>query len=165
MKKIIILLSLLLSTQILAEPGISGCYKTIEFNGQVVNQGPSAENSQSEIYITKNQYYRDLETGTELETLIISVFNGFRQPWYGFSNVVVPVNKGQWNITQDSVKYEMDEDILYINSNYQRSKVDFLINLSLKKSGSRLVGDLYFSSISRGLFYDFSVVLEKAHCL
>ena len=165
MKNILIIAALLFSTQAFSNPGLSGCYKTIEFNGQIVNQGPNAENSESEIYTTKNQYYRDLDTGKKLETLIISVFNGYSEPWYGFSNVVVPVNKGIWKITQDSVDYEIDEDILYVNSNYQRSKVDFLINLSFKKSGNRLVGDLYFSSISRGLFYDFKVILEKSHCL
>jgi hypothetical protein len=141
------------------------CYKTVEIDGQPVEQGPNAENSESEIFVVDNQFYRDLETNRELKTMIVSVFNGYREPWYGFSNIVIPVNKGKWEITQDSVRFSMDEDVNYVNSNYQRSKVDFLIDVEFKRDGKRLHGDLNFSSVRRGLFYDLEVVLEQAECL
>ncbi|WP_127714153.1 hypothetical protein [Halobacteriovorax sp. HLS] len=160
-----LILLYLLSTSILATDKLAGCYKTIQIDGQDIVQGPNPENSESQVYTVHNEYYRDLETEQRLETMIISVFNGYNSPWYGFSNLVLPLSKGQWSITQDVVTFKMDEDLLYINSNYRRSKVDFLVNSSFTFKGNRVIADLYFSSLRRGLFYDFTVVLEKAVCL
>jgi len=164
MKSILLVFTLLISFQSLGFESLINCYKTIQINGQDVRQGPDAERSTSEIYLTKNQYYRDLETSKDLETLIISIFNGYNGPWYGFSNVVVPVTKGQWNYSEGRITYSMDEDVEYQNSNYQRYKVDFLINLDLEQKEKLLSGRLFFSSIRRGLFYDMEIKLEEKNC-
>ena len=164
MKLITLLSVLLFSIHSFGFEQLIDCYETIEIDGQPVAQGPNLENNESEIFLVNNQYYRDLETNKKLRTLVVSVFNGYREPWYGFSNVVIPVDKGEWSITQDSVSFSMDADVTYINSNYQRSKVDFLINVDFKRNDDRLTGDLLFSSVRRGLFYDLEVVLEKRKC-
>ena len=165
MKTIAISLLILLSLNISAFDVLKGCYKTLQIDGRDVVQGPVAENSETQVYTVENDYYRDLETQKRLDTMIISVFNGYRAPWYGFSNIVIPITKGNWDITQDVVKFQMDEDLLYINSNYQRSKVDFLIDATFKVIGDKLQADLYFSSIRRGIFYDFKVLLKREECL
>lgn len=165
MKSILLVVTLLVSFQSLGFESLISCYKTIQINGQDVTQGPDAQRSESEIYLTKNQYYRDLESSKELETMIISVFNGYNGPWYGFSNVVVPVRKGQWSYSEGRVQFSMDEDVGYLSSNYERYKVDMLINIDLEQNGKFLQGKLYFSSIRRGLFYDMDVKLEQKNCL
>lgn len=165
MKVLTLILFFFISINIVAADSLKGCYRTIQIDGQDIVSGPNPENSESEIFTVTNEYYRDLETQKRLDTMIISVFNGYRHPWYGFSNIVLPLNKGQWSITQDVVTFKMDEDLIYISSNYRSSKVDFLVDVSFKIMGNRLLGDIYFSSLGRGLFYDFKVVLEKSPCL
>ncbi|OUR96679.1 hypothetical protein A9Q84_10070 [Halobacteriovorax marinus] len=165
MKSILLVAALLLSFQSLGYETLVNCYKTVQIDGQDTPQGPFEEMSQTEIYLTKNQYYRELETYKELDTLIISVFNGYHKPWYGFSNIVVPVTKGHWDYSEGRVRFNMDEDIGYQSSNYERYKVDFLINLDLERKGKFLIGKLYFSSVRRGLFYDMEIKLEQKGCL
>ncbi|CBW27945.1 putative lipoprotein [Halobacteriovorax marinus SJ] len=165
MKKLSILFLVFLSLNSLAYSELKGCYETISFNAQDVVSGPSALNSQSEFFLTDNQYYRDLETFKELKTLVVSVFNGYNDPWYGFSNVIIPVEKGEWTKVGNEISFKMNEDIMYYSSNYERIKVDFLVDAKFKIVGDEIEGDFYFSSVRRGLFYDFSARLKKKECL
>ena len=149
----------------LAYSGLVGCYETISINGNDVVSGPSLENSESELFMTANQYYRDLDTFKELNTLVVSVFNGYNEPYYGFSNVVIPVDKGTWSTIGSETTFTMDQDIMYYSSNYKRMKIDFLIDASFKNDGEYVEGKLYLSSIRRGMFYDFSVKLKRKDCI
>lgn len=165
MKKIISILALVTCVNTFGFGDLVGCYETVRFNGNDVTTGPSAINSESEIFLTKNKYYRDLDTFKELDTLVVSVFNGYREPYYGFSNVVIPVDKGDWSTEGNRINFTMDEDIMYYSSNFERIKVDFLVNASFKTHDEYVEANLYLSSIRRGMFYDFSVRLKRKDCL
>lgn len=157
---------ILLSSNSFGFNDLKGCYETISFNGQDIVAGPSLENSESELFIVENQYYRDLETFKRLDTLVVSVFNGYSEPYYGFSNIVIPVNRGYWTGNDREKSFLMNEDIMYYSSNYERVKIDFFVDANFKVDGEYIELDMFLSSVRRGMFYDFTAKLKKKeNCL
>ncbi|GEM_PF-4063806 len=165
MKLILSVLTLVLSINSYAFNDLKGCYETISFDGNDVTSGPSMSNSESEVFLVENQYYRDLETFKKLNTLVVSVFNGYNEPYYGFSNIVIPVDRGAWLVDGNRKTFLMNEDIMYYSSNFEKIKVDFFVDANFKINGDIIELDMFLSSVRKGMFYDFTAKLKKKDCL
>ncbi|WP_372653507.1 hypothetical protein [Halobacteriovorax sp.] len=165
MKLILSTLLVVLSINSHAFNDLEGCFETISFNGTEVTSGPSMENSKSEVFLVENQYYRDLETFKKLNTLVVSVFNGYNEPYYGFSNIVIPVDRGIWVGDENEKIFLMNEDIMYYSSNYERIKIDFFVDANFKIKGDIIELDMFLSSVRKGMFYDFTAKIKRKDCL
>lgn len=144
---------------------IDGCYETREINGQEVVPGPSAYNSQSKIYSLNNEFYYDLETKKSLNTKIFSIFTGFEDVWYSFTNGLVFEDLGSLSITENSFNYQFEDYVLHRNSYYALEKVDFKTIVSFQLIDSNIVGHIKQFSKALKRDMDIQVVLKKITCI
>lgn len=167
MLKLFSLFSILLSLTLVdakASDFIDGCYKTLEVNGRVVPAGPEIANSQSSIYSVQNEFYYDLETKKSLKTKIISIFRGFDGGWYSFTNALMFEDLGSLEVSENSIDYTFDYDVYHRNSYYALEKVDFKIEIHLKKFQGIVVGTIKQTSQKLDRNIDLDLVLKEAPC-
>jgi len=154
------------STFAISIDNIIGCYQTLTIDGKEVEQGPRPELSQSEIFTTENQFFRDLETKRPLETLVLSFYRGHNGPYHSFSNAVAMIDQGEWKETDKTIEHFFDFDILYRNKYYQMVKIDHQVNFSIEeKENGELHGRITYNSDTRNIGDSFTFKLAKAECL
>ena len=107
---------------------IDGCYKTLSYNGQPVQEGPDSESSLSKIYSITSQYYFT-QSLTPLKTKVVSIFKGFNEGWYSYINPIIFDDLGVTQQTSHRWSHQFEGFVNYASSYYSYDETDFLTHV------------------------------------
>lgn len=146
---------------------LTGCFETIEYNQKSVPHGPDYDKNLStyEDY-SFSRTYKNTESG-KLEPIdVFNFFTGVRdEVYYSYSPIVIFKNLGEYSSTEDTLTYEVDEDIFMFRSQKQiYEKVDHRLKLYIERSGRFYEGSIEFKSLARNNKRSFSFKLKKVNC-
>ena len=143
---------------------IDGCYKTVSLNGLEVMQGPEEESNLTKIYSRHSSYYFDTSY-QGLTTKIISVFTGFNEGWYSYSNPLAFEELGETQESESQWSYGFAGEVYFTDQPYIYKKSDFKTDIHFEwREDGLLYGQLHQVSETLSRNYQLDVVLEKAIC-
>jgi hypothetical protein len=162
--RLLLLLSLLFSTQVFGNSFLNGCYKTLEINDRPVIPGPDESRQSSIFSLEQNEFYYDVESGKSLKTQILSFFTGHRDGWYSYVNAVLFDTLGEMTVTDNSMQYSFDKTVLHRNSSYGYDEVDFTTYVELYKFRGIVSGHIKQRSVALNRNINLNVVMKEIPC-
>jgi len=152
MKKLILLLFLVYTAKSYALnfEDLHGCFKTIDVNGSSVQNGPIRWRNQTQLEDLGNRSYKDIRSRENLQISALTVFRGYRDPYYRYNPFVIMHDRGEMIETESSFEYTVDEDFLLSNYGIYK-KVDHYMNLKLVKNSDNTISGkaIYISNIRK----------------
>jgi hypothetical protein len=140
-----------------------GCYLTKLIDGKVPTLSNDPQRNLSTISIAQSSVFTDLNQEPQ-DHFLVSLYTGGDGNWAYYHPFVAFINLGQWTIAEQSIIYNIDQDLLLWS--YQRaSKVDHQLSFRMERITDRLIeGAFYFRSESRNMSGQRSFLLEKTSC-
>lgn len=139
-----------------------GNYRTLKIDGKEVLEGPISQRNITSIYKVENKYFLDLEQKRPLDSVIISLFSGFRQNLYYYINSISFLDKGYWqSLGTNEISYYLDEDVYFKKSPYQTLKIDLKIEINLIKKKDIVEGRMATFSEKREIDQSISFTLKE----
>jgi hypothetical protein len=165
LKKIILtLFSFFLTQSSLADlRDYQGCYLTRLIDGRPPTLSSDPYRNLSTVTIAESSVFTDLDQAP-LEHFLVTLYTGGDGNWAYYHPFVAFLGLGQWSIREDSLTYNIDEDILLWS--YQRSSVvDHQLAFKMEIISSSLIsGTFVFRSESRNMTGERSFLIEKTDC-
>ncbi|EQC46220.1 hypothetical protein [Bacteriovorax sp. Seq25_V] len=167
MRKIILFIFLVYTAKsfALSVTDLKGCFKTIDVNGTRPAPGPISWRNQSLFEEFDSYTYKTTDTNQYLDIYVLSLFQGYSDPYYSYNPFVLFKDKADKLIEEDGyLFYEVDTDV-YMSRSGLYSKVDHYVRLEVKEFGNELVGSAEFKSIQRKYNRRVNFTLRKEDCL
>lgn len=163
------ILSLILSLNLFAmtPDSLFGCYETIEYNGQAPSYGPDFERNLSTYEdFSFSRTYKNIQT-RQIEAInVFNFFIGVRdEVYYSYSPIVFFKELGDYQWSENSMRYTVDEDLFMFRSQKQiYEKVDHRLSFEIEKVDDFYVGSVSLKSYIRNIDRVFSFKLKKVTC-
>ncbi|OIQ17937.1 MAG: hypothetical protein BM556_10965 [Bacteriovorax sp. MedPE-SWde] len=167
MKKIILILFLTYSAKSFALnlSDLHGCFKTIDINGKSVSSGPDQWRNQSLLEDLGSRTYKDTETNQSIDISVLTLFEGYKSPYYKYNPFVILHDHGVLIETEDTLQYFVDKDVMMSSYGIYK-KVDHYLNLQIvKSSNGDLTGKASFKSKIRNRDRTVNFTIKKENCV
>jgi len=151
MKKLILFVFLIYTAKSFAIDlsDLKGCFKTIDINAVTPSPGPIKWRNQSLFEEFDSYTYKTTDTNQYLNLYVLSLFEGYNDPYYSYNPIVLFKDKADTLIEEDGyLLYEVDTDV-YMSRSGLFSKVDHYVRVEIKKFKNEYTGSAEFRSIQR----------------